>query len=68
MGDVVAFPVRQKIVSMDRREIVAMIHFHTAVASKVSGSFHKAMAEQLCMTLTEFDRSGQVRYSGNERR
>jgi len=68
VGDIVAFPVRQKNVTVERGEIVAMIHFHTALAIKSSDQFHKAMAEHLCIILTELDQNGRSRSLGGYRR
>jgi hypothetical protein len=53
---------------VDRREIVAMIHYHTAISSRVSGNYHTAMAEQLCAVLTEFDQCGRLRHLVSYRR
>jgi hypothetical protein len=61
MGDVVAFPVRHRDVNVKRQEIVAMIHYHTALACKGACAYHKAMAAHLCEALREFDQSGLLR-------
>ncbi len=60
MGDIVAFPFRQRGVRVKRQEIVAMIHYHTAIARRGACANHAAMAAQLCEALRHFDQNGRL--------